>query len=162
MVGKDESAEQRGVVGIKRQIKVYIEAELRDYHQTKREYEEMRDNLLNASAKPPDGMPKGTATGDSTYQRTERLMTNRRLKYMEKVITGIENVLGELPPEKYQLVELKYWAKPQTLTDAGIAQKIGCDRTTLWRWADGICLAIGIELGIIDEVRENLQQRCNI
>lgn len=144
---------------MKRQIKVYIEAELRDYHQTKKEYEEMRDNLLNASAGPPDGMPRGTATGDSTYQRVERLVTNRRLKYMEKVITSIENVIGELSPEKYQLVELKYWAKPQTLTDYGIAQKIGCGRATVFRWLEGICLAVGVEMGIVDEVRENMRQR---
>jgi RinA family phage transcriptional activator len=144
---------------LKRQIKVYIEAELRDYYQTKKEYEEMRDNLLNASGRPPDGMPRGGSQSDTTYQRVERLVTNRRLKYMEKVITSIENVMSELPPEKYQLVELKYWAKPQTLTDYGIAQKIGCGRATVFRWLEGICLAVGVEMGIVDEVRENMRQR---
>jgi RinA family phage transcriptional activator len=151
----------RGWRGLKKTIKAYIEAELRDFNQTKKDLEEARDNLLNLSPGPADGMPRGTATSDPTYRGVARLMTNRRIKYMERVVGGIQLVLDELPQEKVQLVELKYWTRPQTLTDQGIAQKIGCDRTTLWRWCDGICLAIAIELGLVDEVRENLQQCCN-
>ena len=137
---------------MKRQIKVYIEAELRDYHQTKKEYEEMRDNLLNASQRPLDGMPRGTATGDSTYQRAERLMTNRRLKYMEVLLKGISMVLSEMPDEKLRLIDLKYWQRPRQLTDAGIARKLNIDRRTVYKWTDAICWAVGAELGLLDEV----------
>lgn len=147
---------------MKKEIRAFIEAELRDYHRTKTELEELRDNLLNQSPGPPDGMPRSGETSDPTYRVAARLMTNRRIRYMERLIYGIGIVIEELPREKVQLVELKYWTRPQTLTDQGIAQKIGCDRTTLWRWCEGICLAIAIELGLVDEVRENLQQSCNI
>jgi RinA family phage transcriptional activator len=146
---------------LKKELRAYIEAELRGYHRTKAELEEIRDNLLNSSPGPTDGMPRGTDTSNPTFKQAVRLMTNRRIKYMEGLIYGIGVVLDELPQDKLRLVELKYWTRPQTRTDQGIAQEIGCDRTTLWRWCEGICLAIAIELGLVDELRENPQQACN-
>ncbi len=143
---------------MKKELRAYIEAELRDYHQTKQDLLELREDLLSESPAPPDGMPKGNATSDSTYQRTVKLMTNRRIRYLQRLLEGLDAVLSELPPDKMKYIELKYWTKPQLLTDAGIAAQIPCDRTTLWRWNNEICTAIGVQLGIVDE----LQQECNI
>lgn len=141
-----------GWCAIRRELKAYIEAELRDYHQTKAELEEARENLLNASQPPPNDMPRGGEKSDPTPARAIRLMTNRRIKYMEQVVRGIEIVLGELDEDKMRLVELKYWQRPRQLTDAGIAMELHVDKSTIYRWTNAICYAIGIELGVIDEV----------
>ena len=137
---------------MKREVKAYIEAELRDYHQTKAELEEAREHLLNASQPPPDGMPRGTTKGDPTQAKAMRLMTNRRIKYLERIVSGIEMVLAELDEDKLRLVELKYWQRPRQLTDADIAMELHVDKRTVYKWTNKICKAIGIELGIIDEL----------
>lgn len=125
---------------------------MRDYHKTKAELEELRENLLNASPNPPDGLPRGNLKTNPTEGKAMRLMTNRRIKYMERVIEGIEMVLGELDEDKLKLIELKYWQRPRQLTDAGIAMELHVDKSTIYRWTQAICLKIAIELGLVDEV----------
>jgi len=61
-------------------------------------------------------------------------------------------VVGELDEEKYRLVELKYWQRPRLLSDMGIAQQLNISRPTLYRWIDGIILAIAVEIGLVDMV----------
>ena len=138
---------------MKKELRAYIEAELRDYKRTRAELEELRDNLLNLSPGPPDGMPRGTATSDPTFQRTARLMTNRHIRYMETVLYGISMALEEFDEEKLQLVELKYWQRPRQLTDVGIAIKLDVSKRTIYRWTEEICEAIGKELGWVDELK---------
>lgn len=135
---------------MKKELRAFIEAELRDYHRTKTELEELRDNLLNQSPGPPDGMPRSGETSDPTYRGAARLMTNRRIRYMTGVFESISIVLDSLMPEKIKLIELRYWTKAQTLTDLGIAMQIGIDRSTLYRWIEDICEDIAIELGLMN------------
>jgi len=138
---------------MKKELRSLIEAELRDYKQTKKELEELRDNLLNLSPSPADGMPRSGEISDPTYRGAVKLMTNRRIKYMERLIEGIELAIGEFHEEKVRLVELKYWQRPRQLTDMGIAMKLNIGKRTLYRWTDEILEAIGIELGWVDELR---------
>ena len=137
---------------MKRELRAYIEAELRDYHHNKAELDEIRDDMLNESAGPPDGLPRGTATSNPTQTRAFKLMTSRRMRYMTGIVQGIGRVLSELEEDKMRLVELKYWQRPRQLTDAGIATKLHIDKRTVYRWTHGICLAIAIELGLVDEI----------
>lgn len=139
-------------MAIRREIKAYIEAELRDYNDTLRAISEDRNELLLSS--PAYENTGGTSydVGDPTQARAVKLMTNKRIRRMEQTCKAIEAVLNALPEEKYRLVELKYWTKPQTLTDEGIAREINIDRRTLYRWADGIILSVGIEMGLVNEV----------
>ena len=106
--------------------------------------------MLNASPAPPDGMPRGSEVSDSTFQMANKLITNRRLRYMENVITSIENVIEGLPPEKLEVIRLKYWTRAQSLTNEGIAQAVNCDKTNVWRWCNDVCRKIGIEMGIVN------------
>ena len=46
---------------------------VRGYDRLVRLYHERRENALLASHPPPDGMPKGTTTGDVTESKVERL-----------------------------------------------------------------------------------------
>jgi hypothetical protein len=45
------------------------------------------------------------------------------------------------------------------LTDDGIAEKLNIDRATLYRWSDGIMLALAIELGMADIYNKNTASR---
>ena len=134
---------------LRREIRAYIEAELRDYHQTKIDLVEAKEDIMLEGP-----LLSEVNTGSETYKisrptedKTLRLVTNKRIKRMEQIIRAIETVVNSLPEEKYRLVELRYWSKPRTLTDDGIALEINCDRRTIYRWLDGILMSIAAEMG---------------
>jgi len=132
---------------LRREIRLYIEAELRDFHQTKEDLIEAEQEIMfegytpNASGRRASGIARPTET------KTIQLLTNKRIRRMQQVVEAIEKVLSMLPKEKYRLVEMRYWEQPRVLTDEGIAMALNCDRRTLYRWVEGILLAIAIEMG---------------
>ncbi len=136
---------------LRRETKIFIEAELRDYNDTLRAISEERQDLLLSS--PVRDSSEGTSygIGNPTEAKAIQLTTNKRIRRMEQTCKAIEAVINALPEDKYRLVEMKYWATPRILTDEGIAREIGCDRRTLYRWNDSIVLAIGIQLGLVSE-----------
>jgi RinA family phage transcriptional activator len=134
---------------IKKELRLYIEAEIRDYHNTRKALDELREDILNESPGPPDGMPRGSGTSDPTLHRTQRLLTCRQVQYYSRVLGALSAVLDNLPPEKYKLVELTYWTQPQPLTPVGIALKLNCGKRTYYRWREEICEAVARELGML-------------
>lgn len=131
-----------------RQVRSYIEHELRHYHETKRELEQLRDSILNETGGGDISGIRGSGTGDPTAKKAMRLMTNARLKRLEETVTAIDNVVESLDGDKYRLVELNYWEKPRTLTDMGMAQRLNVGQRTFYRWRDGIVHAIAMEMGL--------------
>jgi RinA family phage transcriptional activator len=135
---------------MRREIKAYIEAELRDYNDTLRQIGEDKNELILSNHCPDNSGIRGTDISNPTHNKAVQLMTNKRIRRMEDTCRAISNVLDGLQGEKYRLVELKYWTKPQILTDEGIARELSCDRRTLYRWIDGILLALAKEMGLVD------------
>lgn len=132
-------------------IKAYIEAELRYYHQSKKDLEEIREEIVESSPISDGTGIKGTSISDTVAKKAIRLITNKRLKRLEETIRAIDTVLDRLDEQKHKLIEMKYWRKPNYLNDAGIAHELHIDRTTLYRWKEAILLAIAIELGLIED-----------
>lgn len=145
---------------MRKDIKAYVEAELRYYHRSKQDLEDLTEKIVDAGGESNDinRTIRGSGTSDSTGNKAMKLITNKRIRILEDTINAIEVVLGELDEHKYKLVELKYFKRPKTLTDEGIAQELNIDRATLYRWQKGILMAIAEEMGLIDL---NLQQTCN-
>lgn len=144
---------------MRREIKAYIEAELREYYQTRQDLEDAKEDIRNegyAVSIDDVGGSYGNKINRPTEKKTLKILTNKRIKRMEQVVRAVEIVINELDEPKMRLVELKYWQRPRRLTDAGIAQEIGCDKSTVWRWANGILLAIAIELGLENETCNKL------
>lgn len=141
---------------LKPEIKAYIEAELRDYHQTKLDLVEAKEDIAESAPLADDeGRGSGILTnrvGRPTEAKTIAILTNKRIKRMEQVIKAIDVVIGELSEEKMKLVRLKYWQRPRRLTDAGIAMEINIDRRTVYRWTDSICWAVAVELGLVNGI----------
>lgn len=135
---------------LRRDLKLYIEAELRDFDDTLRSIGEERNELIMSSPVHDNNGGKSYDIGNPTESKAFKIMTNKRIKRMEDTVRAISRVIDNLPEDKLRLVELKYWTTPQTRTDEGIAQEICCDRRTLYRWVDGIILAIAKEFGLVD------------
>lgn len=134
---------------MRRDIRTYIENELRDYDNTKKEWELLQDEIVNASHI-SDGQPRGTDISRPTENKALKLISNRRLSQLERTIKAIEKTIMALPEEKFKLIQMRYWDVPRTLTDDGIAIKLNCDKRTVYRWSDGIMLALAKEMGLID------------
>ncbi|MBP2652206.1 MAG: phage transcriptional regulator, RinA family [Firmicutes bacterium] len=132
---------------LRRDIKLYIEAELRDYHQTKQDLLEAKHDIILEGYTIDGSGIRGTNISRPTEAKTVQLITNKRIRRMQQVVDAIDKVLRMLPDEKYRLIELRYWQEKQGLNDEGIAQELNCDRRTVYRWVDGIMLAIAIEMG---------------
>ena len=135
---------------LKKEIKAYIEAELRDYYDTLHELEELKEDIAQEVPIIDDTGAKTNKISRPTEVKTMAILTNKRIRRMEQVIKAIDMVIGELPEEKVKLVELKYWQRPRRLTDAGIAMELGVSRRTVYYWAEEICNAIAVELGLIN------------
>lgn len=146
---------------MQRAIRQFVEYELRYYHETKAELGRMREQLDGKPAEECYGRP--SLPGDPTGQKAVKLLSNRRLAQMERTVKAINLVMSGLDEPQASMIRMRYFDEPRRLTDAGIAQQIGIDVRTLYRWADAILLAIAVEMNIIDgpDIRAIVSKRCH-
>lgn len=137
-------------MGLKRGIRMYIESELRDYDNTKKEWELLQDEIICGSGGNDDSGIRGTDISQPTERKALKLITNRRLSQLERTIKSFEKVIINLQPDLIRLVQLKYWDNPRMLTDDGIALELHIDKRTLYRYTNGILLALAKEMGVCD------------
>lgn len=127
----------------------HIESELYYYHDTKREIEEIRNDIIHSSSPYYDDLSgRSNTKSDPTGRLATVLTTDRKLKQLERIVTSIEQVYNDLPPEKQKLIDLKYWTKPQLLTWEGIAQQLNISRRQAFRWRDEIVCSIADLIGL--------------
>lgn len=127
----------------------HVESELYHYHETLREIQTIREEILHA-AKPQDeniGGGKSNVPGNPTQSIAIALATNRKMDNLERVVQVIQFVYTGLPDEKKRLVELKYWQRPQTLTWDGIALRLNVSRRTALNWREEIVFAVAHLMG---------------
>ena len=127
----------------------HVESELYAYHDTRKEIVRLKNEILHASA-PPDenaGGSRGNMPGDPTGRTAVLMVTHRRIEQLERIVEAIESVVERLPEHKKQLVRLRYWDKPRTLTWDGIAMKLHISRRQAMRWRDEIVYDIAAKIG---------------
>lgn len=132
---------------------IYVEMELSNYHETRREIVRLKNEILHATPEPPDptivkGKNSVRQPGDPTGRTATLMLSHRKLEQMERVVEAIEFITEGLPDEKKELIRLRYWTRPQTLTWEGIAQRLNYNRATVIRWRDDIVAGIAGRLGL--------------
>lgn len=137
------------ITKLKKQTFKHIEAELYYYHETLREIERLRKEILFEKVWQDENVGGGRSNLPSspTERAANRLLTHKRLKRMEEITTAIDEVYRQLPDEYKKLVKLKYWTKPQRLTMDGIAEALNVGRATVFRWRNEIIYAIAETIG---------------
>jgi RinA family phage transcriptional activator len=131
----------------------HIEAEIYYFHETKKEIQRLREEILHPFDERPENINivKGANSvkkpGDPTGRSAVQLVDNARLKQMERISNAIQKVYTESLPEHQELMRLKYWTKPQTLTWDGIADKLHVSKRQAMRWRDEIVYSIAEVLG---------------
>lgn len=125
----------------------HIETELYDYYDTLNRIKERTQELLSDPAR-EEGMPSSPSLPSSTTERyATRLVMDRQLQEYERVASAIEHVYNMCDKERKELIQLKYWTKPQTKTWDGIALDLNVSKRQAYRWRDEIVQAVGERLG---------------
>jgi RinA family phage transcriptional activator len=127
----------------------HIESELYSYHDTLKEINELRKDIMfcNENEDENIGGGRNNIPSSPTERIATRLATHKRLTRLEEVANSIEKVYTGLPDDYQKLIKLKYWTRPQTLTWDGIARRLHIGRMTAFRYRDEIIHTISEVLG---------------
>lgn len=123
-----------------------IEKEIYQYHNTKRQLEDLRSAIIDERGL--QEVPSGGRISDTTANKAVRLVSSTSLYQMERAVRAIEESFEELDhlgPVVKEMIRLKYWDK--RLKDYGIMQQLNIPRTTFYRWRDGFVHSIASKLG---------------
>ncbi|WP_010278845.1 transcriptional activator [Paenibacillus senegalensis] len=114
----------------------HVESELYAYPYRKREIERLRSQILNPYKEPEEntGGSRSNLPGDPTARAGISLASHSKLIHMERVVDAIEEVYNRLPEVKQELIQAKYWTKPQHLTTVGICKELSISESTYRRW----------------------------
>jgi RinA family phage transcriptional activator len=127
----------------------HIESEIYSYHDTLREIDFLRKNIMFTKENDDENIGGGKSSfiSSPTEAIGTRLATHRKLTRLEEVTHAIEKVYTGLPDDYQKLVRIKYWKRPQTLTWEGIAEELHIGRRTAFRMRDDIVFAVAEVLG---------------
>ena len=87
----------------------YVKNELYQYWDNCKELKELDKEIIEESAAPPDGQPKGNTTGNPTERKAVKIIeqtSTRRMIAMEKKVRAIERVFKRLISEEMEVVKL--------------------------------------------------------
>jgi RinA family phage transcriptional activator len=127
----------------------HIESELYGYHDTLKEIDNLRKDIMfcNDNEDENTGGGRNNLPSSPTERIATRLATHKRLIQLEEVTNAIYKVFQGLPEDYQKLVRLKYWTRPQTLTWEGIADKLFISGRQAMRWRDELVYAVAEALG---------------
>jgi RinA family phage transcriptional activator len=141
---------------VKANMKQYRQAQLRAlewevklYHTTKEELAIVKEDIILATGQHDQGMPKQTEVSDTTGRIALRLLSDPQVREMERRINAIERAKNEFCAKdtevKLKFVHLRFWNN--TLTNEGIALRLGIGTTTVYEWRNKFLLLVGNYLG---------------
>jgi RinA family phage transcriptional activator len=127
----------------------HIESEIYSYHDTLREIDNLRKDIMFTKEDSDENIGGGrnSLPSSPTERIATRLATHKQLTRLEEMKNAIEIVYAGLPEEYRRLVKLKYWTRPQLKTWDGIADELHIGRMTAFRYRDEIVRAIAEALG---------------
>lgn len=132
-----------------RQVKEWIEWQLRHYHDSQLQLAEYRQELMPSST-PAYGQNTGGGSGGES-RPTEvialRLTTAPHIKYLEETVTAIAKVLDKLDELDRGLICLHYFRG--TLTVEGAAMRLNIGKSTAYERINRVLYALALEFGIV-------------
>ena len=131
----------------------YIEHELYHYDVTKREMEELREEIIYSSP-PREVIAVNDDNGyhsDVVGSKTVKLVTNAALVRMSRVVLAIDKALSKLADEHKQLFELKY---RQCLPWQQVCAEMPTSERTYFRLRRELVEMVALELGLAETWQE--------
>jgi len=132
---------------IPRAIFRYIEHELYNYDLTCSELEQLRQEIISASASPGYVVAsEGCGVSDSTGRKAVRLVTNAAIARMTRTLAAIDRALVRLQPHHRKLFELKYRkCKPWQ----EICMEMYIEERTYFKYRRELVVMAALEMGLI-------------
>ena len=124
----------------------YIEYELYHYEQYKQEIEIEREAILEGSASPADGMPRGNSTGNPTESKGIRLIESTAMLSMQKIIRAVDNATKRLTPLHNQVFCKCYLEKRNDRYK--MSDELHVSYETFNRYKNAIVYEVAKELGV--------------
>ena len=138
---------------MRQDVRRFIEKELTIFQDTKRDYYLLKEEMCGTGKK-DECYGRSNLPGAPTEEHAVRLIVSTpRISQLERVVSAIDGVMCNLDEDRFRLIQMRYWERPRTLTDDGIAISLCVSRSTMFRWLDEILMAIAERLGMIDEGR---------
>ena len=130
---------------INKSIFRYIEHELYNYEQTKRDLALYREQVLEGTASPEVSVQ--SSPGDVTADKAVKLTSSAFVVQAERIINAIDRALSILGDKHKELFKLKYqlgvsW--PNITIDMGISDR------TYYRIRRELVVTVGQQLGLIN------------
>ena len=126
----------------------YVEHELYNYENTKKELEEMKLDIAEAVVGniQYDNYSINKNPGSSTETAATKLITNKAIMRATKTIRDIERAKEKLDPDKEKLFELKY---KDCLSWQQITIRLCISEATYFRWRGEIVRLVAKEMGFV-------------
>jgi RinA family phage transcriptional activator len=114
----------------------YLEDELTHYHETVREIEKLKNDILHQGRSSLGGDEGGRGSGpsDPTALIAIELSSNARIVRLEHIADVIDSVVSQLHPIKRKLIQVMYWDRPRQYTWQGAAIHLHIHKATAHRW----------------------------
>lgn len=129
----------------------YVENELYNYNNNKKELEDLEDEIIYSSSPQTGERVKSSALSDETASKGLRLISSSRLNQIQRTLVGIERSIKMLKADsedsKYKLLEMKYF--DCQYTDTKIAQELNISIETYYRWKRQIINLTAINIGLL-------------
>lgn len=132
---------------LNKQVYRYIELELSRYQQTQKDLKEALDDILHEAPVFDNNGGKSYSIGKPTEGKAIRMVSNVRIRRLEKTIEAIEKVYDQLDEGKRRLIHLRYWR--DTFTDPGVWKQLNIERRTYYYWKNNVIYRLAKELGYL-------------
>ena len=123
----------------------YIEHELYNYEQTKKDLQLYREQILESSPSPEVAVQSGP--GDSTAMKAIKLVSSAFVVQSERVINAIDRALAILTEKHRKLFDLKY---QDCLPWQEILVEMNISDRTYFRLRRELVATVGQQLGILN------------
>jgi len=123
-----------------------IESELYCYNETKKELEQLEEEILEGSTY-QEVCVQSSTLGDTTANKAVKLISSKAIMECERRIKAIDKALFILQQDetKLRLLQMKYFER--RFSDIGIQQELHISRETFYRWRKEIIKLVGEYLG---------------
>lgn len=128
----------------------YIEHELYNYDETKKEIEELRMDIIEKGPL-KEAVPGTGYVSDTTARKAIKLVTNTALARMERTVRAIDRALARLSDDHRQLFELKY---RQCLPWQRVCELIPLSERSYFRLRRELVLMVALEMGLAKSWQE--------
>ena len=130
----------------------YIESEIYNLHENKKEINRLRLEILNPTKEVDTNIVYGPLQKGEPVSTTElmatRLLTNKMLRNLEEMVEAVEYVYEQLPEEHKKVIRLKYWNKDHKLKMDQIGEACHMHRNTVTTIRKNYVKAVAMHAGI--------------